>query len=221
VLNLLRNNFGLKVLSVALAVAAWGYFHLAAAPGTTARFDQTLSVPIVVTGLRSGYQARYADKVATVVIEAPRNGPVKPDEVQAVLDVSDLVDPGFHNVPVKIVSPDLAVKSLSPASVTLSLDKLEERTVPLAIDYLGDKQGIVVDSATVNPQMTTIRGIGSDLAKVSTVRVEVQIPSKPQTLDEMIRPTPADARGAEIAGVQTSPNLVRVRVRFVGATGPK
>ena len=29
-LNLLRNNFGLKLLSVFLAVAAWAYFHLAA-----------------------------------------------------------------------------------------------------------------------------------------------------------------------------------------------
>ena len=54
VLNLLRNNFGLKLLAVALAVVAWGYFHVAAAPGTTARFDQTLAVPIVVTGLQAG-----------------------------------------------------------------------------------------------------------------------------------------------------------------------
>ncbi|HEY0613391.1 MAG TPA: hypothetical protein VGC96_02075, partial [Candidatus Elarobacter sp.] len=124
-LNVLKNNFGLKVLSVFLALAAWGYFHLAAAPGTTAKFDQTLAVPIVVTGLKTGYQARFAEKVATVVIEVPRNGQsVKPDQVQAVLDVGELVDPGFHEVPVKIVSPDVSIKSLSPASVTLQLDRL-------------------------------------------------------------------------------------------------
>ena len=151
-LNLLKNNFGLKLLAVGLALTAWGYFHLAAAPGTTARFDQTLAVPIVVTGLRTGYQARYADKVATVVIEVPRNGTmVKPDQVQAVLDIGDLVDPGFHNVPVKIVSPDVAIKSLSPASVTLSLDRVEEHRVPVSIDYVGDRRGIVVESAQVDP----------------------------------------------------------------------
>ena len=118
-LNLLRNNFGLKVLAVGLALAAWGYFHLAAAPGTTARFDQTLVVPIVVTGSSPATRRATTTKVATVVVEVPRNGPtVKPDQVQAVLDVSDLVDPGLHDVPVKIVSPDIAIKSLSPASVT-------------------------------------------------------------------------------------------------------
>lgn len=219
-LTLLRNNFGLKVLAVALAVAAWAYFHLAAAPGTTARFDQTLAVPIVVTGLKNGFQANFADKVATVVIQVPRNGqPVKPDQVQAVLDVSDLTEPGYHNVPVKIVAPDVAIKSLSPASVTLALDKLADRTVPVAIDYAGDKRGIVVDSANVSPDATTIRGVVGDLAKVDGVRVQVPIPSKPETIDEMIRPMPVDAHGAEVPDVQTSPNLVRVRVRFVGASG--
>jgi len=54
------------------------------------------------------------------VIEVPRNGPVvRQDQLQAVLDASDLVDPGYHNVQVKLVAPDVAIKSLSPASVHL------------------------------------------------------------------------------------------------------
>lgn len=217
-LNLLKNNFGLKVLSVLLALAAWGYFHLAAAPGTTARFDQTLAVPIVATGLRPGYQARYAEKVATVVIEVPRNGQqIRPDQVQAVLDVSELVDPGFHEVPVKIVSPDVAIKSLSPASVTLQLDRLEEHVVPVAIDYVGERGGIVVESAQVTPTSTTIRGVAGDLSRVTGVRVEIPMPAKQQQFDAMVRPTPTGARGEEIQNVQVSPNLVRVRVRFVAA----
>ncbi len=219
-LNLVRNNFTLKVVSVCLALAAWGYFHLAAAPGTTARFDQTLSVPIVVTGLKPGYQARYTDKVATVVIEVPRNGTaIKPDQVQAVLDVGDLVDPGFHNVPVKIVSPDVAIKSLSPASVTLGLDRLEERSVPVSFDYVGDRRGVVVESAEVNPPTTMIRGVATDLSRVTGVRVEIPIPAKPEPFDKMIRPTPIDARGTEIPGVQISPNFVRVRAHFVAPSG--
>jgi YbbR domain-containing protein len=218
-LNLLKNNFGLKVLAVCLAVTAWAYFHLAAAPGTTAKFDQTLAVPIVVTGLRTGYQARYADKVATVVIEVPRNGTaVKPDQVQAVLDVSDLVDPGFHNVPVKIVSPDVAIRSLSPASVTLSLDRLEERVVPVSVDYVGDRPSIGVVTPVVTPSTTTIRGVGTDLSRVTGVRVQIPIPSKPQLFDSMIRPTPSGASGEEIANVQVSPNLVHVRANFTSAT---
>jgi hypothetical protein len=218
-LNLLKNNFGLKLFAVCLALTAWGYFHLAAAPGTTAKFDQTLEVPIVVTGLKPGYQARYTEKLATVVVEAPRNGPpVKADQVEAVLDVRDLVDPGDHYVRVNVVSPDLAIKSLSPGSVKISLGRLTERTVPVSFDYVGDRRGIVVESAEVNPPTTTIRGVATDLSKVTSVRVEIPIPSKPKQFDSMIRPTPTGADGGEIADVQISPNLIRVRARFISST---
>jgi YbbR domain-containing protein len=155
------------------------------------------------------------------VIEVPRNGPVvRQDQLQAVLDASDLVDPGYHNVQVKLVAPDVAIKSLSPASVTLSLDRLDERTVPVSIVYSGESSGVVVESTHVDPALTTIRGVGSDLARVSTVRVSIPIPGKPQRLDAMLQPAPIDARGSEITGVQVSPNLVRVRAAFVAPLAP-
>ncbi|MBV9409044.1 MAG: hypothetical protein JO164_09475, partial [Candidatus Eremiobacteraeota bacterium] len=146
---------------------------------------------------------------------------VKPDQVQAVLDVSDLADPGFHNVPVHIVSPDLAIKSLSPASVTLSLDRLESHIVPVSIDYVGERRGIVVDSAQVTPANTTIRGVAADLARVNGVKVEIPIPERPQQFDNMLRPTPTGPRGEEIGNVQVSPNLVRVRAKFISTTGQR
>lgn len=217
-LNLLRNNFGLKLLSVALAVAAWGYFHLAAAPGTTARFDQSLAVPIVVTGLRAGYQANFDVRNATVVVEAPRNGPdLRPDQFRAELDVADLVDPGDHSVHLNIVSPDVPIKSISPGSVIVHLDRVEERTFPVAFDYTGARGGVVVDAAQVDPATTTIRGVATELARVAGVRVEIPLPSRPEQFDEMIRPAATTAQGEPIPNVQVSPNLVRVRVRFVAA----
>jgi hypothetical protein len=219
VLVALKNNFGLKVLSIGLAVVAWAYFHLAAAPGTIARFDQTLSVPIVVSGLRPGYQARYAEKVATVVVEVPRNGtPVRAEQLQAVLDLADVTEAGYHNVPLKIVSPEIAVRSLSPASVTLSVDRIEDRSVRISIEYAGERRGTVVESAQVTPATTTIRGVAADLAKVATVRVGIPIAAGAGRLDAMIRPTPVNARGAEVPNVDISPNLVRVRAKFVHST---
>ena len=218
-LNALKNNFGLKVLAVCLALAAWGYFHLGAAPGTTARFDQTLVVPMVVSGLKTGYQARFDEKVATVVVETPRNGPdPRPEQVQAVLDVSDIIDPGKHPVQVKVVAPDIVVKSILPAFVYVTIDRIEDRTVPVSFDYVGDRRGIVIESAQIDPVTTTIHGPASVLSRVAGVRAQIEIPAKPKLLDEMVRPVPTDARGSAIDDVQVSPNLVRVRVKFITAT---
>ena len=218
-LNLLRNNFGLKALALGLALAAWAYFHLAAAPGLTAHFDQTLTVPIVTSGLRSGYDAQFEEKLATVTVELPRNsGVIKADQVQAVLDLSDVMDPGVRNVAVKLVAPDLTVRSLSPASVNVTVDRLEERVVPVTVQYIGDHGGMVVDSTAIDPPQTTIRGNAADLARVSTVRVQLPFPSRAQAFDAMLRPAPAGADGAELTDIEVSPNLVRVRAKFIAPT---
>jgi hypothetical protein len=132
-----------------------------------------------------------------------------------VLDLDDVSDPGYHNVPVKIVAPDVAIKSLSPASVTLSLDRVEERTVPVSIVYASEVAGIVVAAAHVDPGLATIRGSADDVGRVTSVRVVIPIPSKPERFDAMVQPTPTDGRGADVAEVQVSPNLLRVRATFV------
>ncbi len=219
-LSIVRRNFPLKAFAFVLAVAAWAYFHFSANPNITARFDQQLSVPIVVTGLRPGYVAHYTDKFALVTIDATRNAtPIKPDQVEAVLNLADNPDPGVFNVPVQIIAPNLQIRSLSPASVTLSLDRLEERTVPVSIAYGGDIKNVVVESAGVNPSLITLRGIATDLARVQAVRVQITLPVKAANVDAMIRPVATTATGEEVAAVQLSPNLVRVRARFVLSTG--
>jgi YbbR domain-containing protein len=219
VLQAIRRNFGLKLLALALAVTAWAYFHFSAAPSITAHFDQQLSVPIVVSGLRPGLVASYDERTAFVTVEVPRNGPpVKPDQVQAVLDLNAKPDPGIMNLPVTIVAPDVVIRSLSPASVTLSVDRLETRTVPVSIAYTGGNGSLVVESSTVNPTTTTVRGIANDLAKVEAVKIEIPLGTKPGSFDAMVRPVAADAQGNEVGNTQVSPNLVRVRARFVPST---
>jgi hypothetical protein len=219
VLQAIKRNFGLKLLALALAVTAWAYFHFSAAASITAHFDQQLSVPIVVTGLRPGLVATYDEHTAIVTVEQPRNGPpIKSDQIQAVLDLNDRPDPGIMNLPVKIVAPDLNIKSLSPASVTLSVDRLETRTLPVSISYAGGNGSLVVESSTVNPSLTTVRGIANDLAKVDVVKIEIPLGTKPGSFDAMVRPIAADTRGNEVPNTQVSPNLVRVRARFAPST---
>ena len=175
-LQTLRRNFGLKLLAVALAITAWAYFHYSAAPSLTAHFDEQLTVPIVVTGLPTGFATQYTERTAIVTIEAPRNGPrVKAEQISAVLDLTDRSATGIINVPVKIVAPDLVIKSFAPASVTLVLDRLATRTVPVSIAYIGGTGALVVVSSHVDPQVTTVRGITTDLAKVESVKIDIPL----------------------------------------------
>jgi YbbR domain-containing protein len=220
--QIIRKNFGLKVLSLALAVIGWAYFRYAANPVLAARFDQQFSVPIVTANLPVGYIARFADKEAVVTVTSRRGEPaVKPDEIKAVLDLYNKTA-GVYNIPVQLVAPNVVVQSLSPASVSLTVEKIDQRSFPLAFHYMSAQQtNVVVENARMMPADVLVQGPQDALSQVSAIRVDVAMPQSPQSVDEMVRPVPVNATGAEVGELEVSPDLIRVRVDFVQGTGSK
>ncbi|MGP6157030.1 MAG: YbbR-like domain-containing protein [Vulcanimicrobiaceae bacterium] len=214
-LDRLRHNLGLKLLALAFAVTAWAYLRLTPNPIIAARFVQQFSVPISTFGLGPDYVARYTDKEAVVAIDQPRGGAaIRPDAVRALLNLTGR-SPGVYNVPVEVIAPKLEIKSLSPASVTLSVERIEERSLAVSLHYIGDsRKNVVVERVNVQPAYATLRAPSSDLDRVASVRVDVPLPSSPSTFDAMVRPVATDQQGAEVADVAVAPNLLRVRATF-------
>jgi YbbR domain-containing protein len=218
--QIIRKNFGLKVLSLALAITGWAYFRYAQNPAF-AHFDQQISVPITAANLPVGYVAHYMDKEAVVTVATQRGAaPVKPDDIKAVLDLA-YKGPGVYNVPVQLVAPSIQVQSLSPASVSLTIERLEQHSYPLTVHYLGAQSQIVVSNAETTPSVVIVRGATSALAEVTAVRIDVPFAQAPGTLDSMVRAVPVDSLGREVSDLQVSPDLVRVQAQFVKGTGPK
>lgn len=218
----LRNNLGLKLLSLAIAVAGWAYLRLTPNPVIAARFVQTVAVPITTTGLPSDEIARVADKQAVVVIDVPRGGvAIEPREVRAILNLAAR-GPGVYNVPVEVIAPKFEIKSLSPASVTLSIERIEQRTLPVAVHYTGNvRSNVVVATVRVVPSYAILRAPTSDLERVTSVQVDVPLPNAPSTFDAMVRPLATDEHGGEVTAVAVEPNLLRVRARFAPADREK
>jgi YbbR domain-containing protein len=216
VVQIVRKNFGLKLLSLTLALIGWAYFRFAGNPSVAAaRFNQQMSLPITVVNLPIGYVAQYSEKEAIVTVESkPGEPPAKTDEMKAVLDVAEKTA-GVYNVPVQLVAPGLVVASLSPASVTLTIERLEQRYFPLTVHYVGaQKAGIVVTGQRLTPAAVSVEGPTSSLAQIAAVRVDVTLPNAPTSVDEMLRPVAEDAAGDEIGGLQLGPDLVRAQLRF-------
>lgn len=216
-LQIVRRNLGLKALALALAIVGWAYFRFAENPILTARFDQQITVPIAAVNLPAGSIARFNDRQAVITI-APRRGepPIRTQEIKAIVDLSNHT-PGVYNVPVQLVAPNVAVQSLSPASVTLTIEKIDQRTFPLAIHYAA-QSNVVVRSLTLTPSTAVVRGPTDELSQVTTVRVDIPLQNGPAKLDEMIRPAAVTAAGQEIPDLQVVPNLVRVQAQFAPST---
>lgn len=221
-MQIIRRNFTLKLLALALAILGWAYFRFAANPIiAAARFAQQISVPIAVVNLPTGYVAHFTEREAVVTVQARRGDPaIKPDEIKAVLDLSSKT-PGVYNVPIELVAPQVAVQSLSPASIALTIERIENRDVALTVHYAEPNASTVVSGVRLIPARVTVEGPASVLAQVTSVRVDVALPAQPKFVDEMVRPIPVGAQGSEITGLQIAPNLVRVQMHVVAGSQSK
>jgi YbbR domain-containing protein len=213
----IRHNFSLKLLSVLLAIIGWAYFRFASNPLISPSFNQQFTVPITTSNLPAGYIVRFDERSALVTIQ-PKRGepPIKTDEIRAIVDLSNRTA-GVYNVPVQLIAPNVVVQSLSPASVTLTVEKIDEKTFPVAMHYAG-QASVVVSHFTVTPSTVTVRGPTDELSQIATVRVDMPLSTSRSSLDEMIRPIAASSAGEEIHDVQVVPNLVRVQAQFLPAT---
>jgi YbbR domain-containing protein len=220
-LEIVRRNFSLKLLAVVLAVLGWAYFRVAGNSGFGSVQSAQLSVPIATVNLPLGNVAHYTEREAVVTVESKRGEPaLKPEDIKAVLDLSNK-EPGVYTIPVSLVAPEVVVQSLSPASVTLTIEKVEERSFPIAVHYVGSQPaGIVASNGVVIPSAALVRGPTSLLAQISAMQVDIAMPSAPKAVDEMVRPIPVDSSGAELTGLSVAPNLVRVETHFVVGSGP-
>ncbi len=212
-LEIVRKNFGLKLLAIGLAVGAWVYFHLSASPVIAAHFDQQVSVPIVFVNQRPGTVIAQHESSATIAIDTPRNGaPVRADAIKAFVDLEEH-DAGAFDFPVHVEGVHGEIKSLSPASIALTIDRLVERVVPVDITY--DRQsGTTIGNVQLDPRTATLHGTATDLSHVQSVRVRVPIEARSGPYDAMIRPLVLDANNVEMPRIELSPSLVRVRARL-------
>lgn len=219
-MQFIEKNFSLKLLALGLAIVGWAYFRFANNPIAGAAADQQLSIPITAVNLPLGYVAHFADHQAVVTISTKGGEPaVKPEEIKAVLDLSNKGS-GVYNVPVALVAPDVVVQSLSPASITLTVEPIEQRPFPVAVHYTGSQnRAIVVGNARIEPQTAVVRAPASVLGQVSGVQADVTLPNVPGVVDEMVRAVAVNSSGAEVSGLSVAPNLVRVVMQSVAGTG--
>jgi YbbR domain-containing protein len=220
--EIIRRNFALKVLALAVAIAGWAYFRFAGASVAGSPIVQQLSIPVSAVNLALGYVARFTDHEAVVTVANKRgDSAVKPEQIKAVLDLQNK-GPGVYNVPVQLVAPDVAVQSLSPASVTLTIERVEQRSFPVTLHYVGGQPAnIVVTYTAIGPDTAVVRAPTSVLAQVAGLHADVTMPNAPKSFDAMVRPIAVDAAGAELEGVAVTPNLVRVQMHVVAGTGSR
>jgi YbbR domain-containing protein len=124
------------------------------------------------------------------------------------------VQPGPESQSVRVVvesaDPRIQVLSATPAFVTVKLEKVEPKVVPVVV-----LPGTVPDGLDIKPpvqsiQTATVRGAQSDIARVTQVRAIIPIDTSGIDIDRDFPLAPVDELGEPVRGVDVEPSTVRV-----------
>jgi YbbR domain-containing protein len=138
------------------------------------------------------------------------------DSFRASIDLSSVEPrPGAATVEVPVdvfpVDPRVRVVGYDPPGVTVRVDEVVSRTMPVLIDHGPLPDGIELGPVTVEPNQASISGASSRLQNVRTVEGRYVVDASGINIDEDVIVEAFDEVGAIVPGVDVQPATVRVQ----------
>jgi len=158
-------------------------------------------------GVVERIEFRAADEVADQLTN---------DSFRASIDLSSVQPrPGATTVEVPVdvfpVDPRVRVLDYDPPGVTVRVDQVVSRTMPVIVDHGPLPDGIELGPVTVEPNQAVISGASSRLQNVRTVEGRFVVDASGINIDEDVRAEAFDEVGAIVPGVDVQPSTVRVQ----------
>ncbi len=213
VVRFVIHNWPLKIAAIALSTLLYGGLVLSQTakefPGSVPieTVNQSPDV-IVLSDLGAVSQIRYV---------APSDLGLRVDSgtFRATIDLAK-VDPNGGRVTVKVVvsaiDPRIQVVSSEPSSISVTLDRVTSRVVPIRAILGPVPSGLNVGTPTVDQITATVKGPESVVVKVAEVQARVAIDPSGIDVNRMVDLLAVDAAGEPLAPIDVNPVSVRVRV---------
>ena len=168
----------LMLVCIFLAFFVWIFSTMTSDPTEEGRFSQTISIEIVGLGENEIITTGIPGSVSAN-LRAPssvwRRISLERVPAKAIIDVTDL-GPGTHQIPVDVqigISP-IQIISISPSTVTIVIEEIDEREFTVQIDESGDiPTAFRADTPIVDPETVTISGTVAQLDKIDKVSVSL------------------------------------------------
>ena len=203
----LSNNLGYKLLSLLLAILLWNYVI------TTNTSITRIKTLYSLTGSVSGQSALTNNQLAmtedptdalaglSVTVEAPQAdfSKVSSDNVQVMLDLSNVRAAGTQQVNLRATTSYGRVRSISPSSLTLNFEPLDTRNVIINPEISGQADGYWYNVSRVNPSSVTVSGAASVVQSIASARVSVDVSGMESSAVKVLPFTLLDQEGNEIS----------------------
>lgn len=207
-------NLSTLILSFILAIIVWASAVLTTDPNQTGPFQP---IPIELVGQSSEQVlTNQVPETAILTIRAPQsiwnqlNN--NPNLVRAWIDLAGL-PVGEHTVPVQtlVARNPVRVTEVDPPEVTILLESLITRRLPVELDVLGEPPpGYQAGEPEIDPPTITVSGPASAVSKVSSVKSTLLVAGASQTIRSTLPVRAFDENGAVVNGITLIPDEIRV-----------
>jgi YbbR domain-containing protein len=211
VIRVLVHNWPLKLAAIGLATLLYGGFVFSQ---NTQSFVG--SIPVEVRGYpRDTFLLNDPEPVTVVRYTSPSGVRPITSTFEAWIDISG-IEPGSgpQSVPVTVESIDdrITVYGHEPDRMTVNLDRVSKRTVPVRVPEVAPPDGIELGPTTIDPQQVEISGPASVLDAVIEARANVLVQPSGIDVDQEIRLVPVDVLGNVVGQVNIEPATARVTI---------
>lgn len=207
----LLNRIFLKIISVVFALLIWAYIIDTTPDLTRSRFVEGLSVSVTGTTSLNNYGLALATDVyqeyqgmidANVDVSQKEYARLSGDNVNVFLDVSNIRSAGMHEIPLTATTTRGTVTNLYPESITVRVEYLDTREVPIEVEMTGttkDDYWYSVNEQSVNPQTVTVSGPASVVQDAARAVAQIDITGQASSFRRAAILRLQDAEGESIS----------------------
>ena len=214
---MLKNKSVVRMISVVLAVVLWAYVIGEVNPTVKKTFSE---VPVELTNTETLADRGLAltgneEYFAAVVVEGARSelNELKEADVHVTADMYGY-EKGENHVSLEVTLPDgISLEELKTPEITVILEDLETKHLPVTVDFAGEPgENLEPDYSYTVPAEVEVRGAASVVAKVETVRVQLDVSDLTETWDVYSEiPTAWNKDGKLVKNVTISAQSVEVQ----------
>ena len=210
-------NFRTLLWAFALAIAVWVAAVTAADPDEVRAYPYPIKVQVV--GQDSGLiMSGDVPTGVQVTIRAPRSVwdqlTTHTDSVRALLDLSGL-GAGEHklDLQIQVTARPARIVTVSPASVTVNLEPLVTRTLPLDLSLSGQPAtGYQAGDTSLDPKEVVIAGPQSLVESVKRLRVNLNLDGVRESIDQALAIQALDQNNQPVTGITIHPETAQVKL---------
>lgn len=169
-----RENLGLKLLAIALALILWLYVTSEQNPAT----EHVVRIPLEVENLGAGLVVADLPSEVSLRVEG-RKGQIQnllPRDIRAYVDLR-AARVGDNIIPVQVTLPEgIRLVRVNPAQVTVKVEQVKEVSFPVQANLNGDPaNGYRALEPILKPSQVIVSGSETLLKEIGKVYVEVNM----------------------------------------------